>query len=140
VSILLDSGQVAKLKVTVNGSDEGFSVKAERASDPEATATADASDFLTQDGETLYFNPGHNYTGANVYYRITVTSDEVGSKTVINFEHGFEKEPEPVILPSEEMGDESGTDAGSGDGAESADGAGSAAESGADSGSDSETA
>ena len=106
-------------------------VTAERASSAGSTATADASNFLTQDGNTLYFDPGHNYTGANVYYRITVTSVEVGSKSVINFEHGFEKEPEPVVFPTEEPTEESGsgageeagrTDSADGDGADSGSG------------------
>ena len=115
VDILLDSGQTAKLTVTVNGSYEGFDVTAVRASELGSTATADASNFLTQDGDVLYFAPGRNYTGANIYYRITVTSVEVGSKTVINFTHCFEKEPEAgsVTPPVEEpKADEGGSDAG----------------------------
>ena len=102
VSILLDSGKSAKLTVTLVGSYEGYTVTADRASSPNSSATADASDFLTQIDDVIYFDPGTNYTGASIYYRITVTSDEVGTKTVINFEQSFEKEPEPepVIPPT----------------------------------------
>ena len=123
VNILLDSGQMAQMQVSISGSDEGYNVKAERASSLGATATADAGNYLTQIGDTLLFNPGNNYTGANIYYRITVTSNEVGSKTVINFEQSFEKEPEPIIVPEGEgegIGSESDSD--SGDGADAGSG------------------
>ena len=122
--IWLDSGQPANLKVTVNGSDEGFTVKAERVASPDSTAAADAGNFLKEDGEKLVFEPERNYTGANIYYRITVSSVEVGSKTVINFVQGFEKEPESTTpstessaektpAPSEDAGSDTGSDTGS---------------------------
>lgn len=133
VNILLDSGQSARLKVNISGSDEGFTVKAERASDPEATATADAGSFLTQNGDTLIFSPDRNYTGSSIYYRITVTSVEVGSKTVINFVQDFENEAKPVDVVTE--GNQ--TEAGSGSGSDG--GAGGDTGSGSDSGSGGET-
>ena len=97
VSVLLDSGQSARMEVSITGSDEGFSVTAERASDSEATATNDAGNFLTQVGNTLIFSPERNTTGENVYYRITVTSLEVGTKTEINFVQRFEKEEQSNV-------------------------------------------
>ena len=102
VNILVDSGQSARLKVNVVGSNEGFTVKAERVSGPDAAATADAGNFLTRNDDTVTFNPDRNYTGAQIYYRITVTSVEVGTKTVINLVQEFEEKPQSTAGPAEE--------------------------------------
>ena len=137
VDILLDSGRSAQMEVTVNGSDEGFTVTAERASDLNSDATADASDFLTRTGNKLRFTPDRNYTGAKIYYRITVSSVEVGAKTVINFVQGFEKEPEAGSRPAdrvEEERDDSDTDAETGSGTDSS--TDSSTETGSDTGSE----
>jgi hypothetical protein len=102
VSILLDSGQPAQLQVHVTGSDEGYTMKAERVSGPDAAAAADAGNFLSRNGDTVTFNPDRNYTGAQIYYRITVTSVEVGTKTVINLVQEFEAKPQSAVGPAEE--------------------------------------
>jgi hypothetical protein len=109
VNILVDSGQSAQLKVNVVGSNEGFTVKAERVSGPDAAATADAGNFLTRNGDTVTFNPDRNYTGAQIYYRITVTSVEVGTKTVINLVQEFEEKPQSVAGPVGGAGESSGS-------------------------------
>lgn len=92
-------------------------MKAERVSGPDSTAAADAGNFLTQNGNTLTFSPDRNYTGSSIYYRITITSVEVGSKSVINFVQDFEKESKPVDVTEEnriEAANGSGSDGGAG--------------------------
>jgi hypothetical protein len=103
VSILLDSGQSAMLQVDVNGSNEGYTIKAERVSGPDAAAAADAGNFLSDAGSNMVaFRPDRNYTGAQIYYRITVTSVEVGTKTVINLVQEFEAKPQSAAGAVEE--------------------------------------
>ena len=97
VNILLDSGQSARMDVEISGSDKGYDVVAERSTDLEGTATADASDFLQKTGDVLTFSPERNYTGGKIYYRITVISREVGTKTVIN----LVQEPETALSATE---------------------------------------
>lgn len=83
-SLLAESGRPVIITVDVAGSDDGFDVNAEEYS-VETDAVKNVNSYVLIDGSTVTFMPPSNYSGEDIYYRVTITSKEVPScKSVIN--------------------------------------------------------
>ena len=110
ISLLVDSAQPVTMKVDVTNSGKGFEVKAEEV-DLNSDGAMTADKYLTTSGGTITFTPPNNYSGANVNYRVTITSKEVPTvKSVVNITVKFEEKPVKTELeePGEDLGENPG--------------------------------
>ena len=106
ISLLVDSAQEVSMKIDVTNSSKGYEVKAEEV-DLNSDAAMTADKYLTTSGGTLSFIPPNNYSGANVNYRVTITSKEVPTvKSVVNITVKYEEKPVETTLEELEFGEE----------------------------------
>ena len=94
----MESGQAVNITVKVDGSREGYRCKAEEVTAGSADYTKDADSFLTKNGDSLVFTPPVHYGNSEVYYRITIYSEEVPMvRCVVELAVQPGEKPEPEI-------------------------------------------
>lgn len=104
-AFLVESGQPVTMQVNLTGSEEGFDVTAEEY-DIQTDAGKTVNEFLSVDGTNVTFNTPANYTGANINYRVIVTSKETPScKSVINVTVQFTDKPEETVETTDSSGE-----------------------------------